>query len=505
MSSNDNAQALVDVPNDLRVVLSESLGVSPAEPTRAAGGDGTIAYQFRQLLSMVPNRDDPEAFELALARNFTSLEDSDGFTRWVYGPGGIPATIDIGELTGGQGTFYLFVHGLIEECHELLARLEPMVEDTASAKAADDAIAVVDSLLAQFDAGAATPGGPFGILLDEIVMQLYGRNGPTTRDPSKIAGGVLEDLASRLYMKEDFIGDLADEANYTRFLSVLRNVEAICSAWTDGKDELAGTSGKSYFGPALYRLRLVLDTISTNVDDVFRQLDAVGIDVADRRLLRQPYGGVSVCFQDFMDDTKDYASRVARNLIDTAGKLGAVALYPQLRARALTLTGTFVKPDDFPPLYYTPLVGAVVASLARSLYVATDIVNELGAEPSIEQVTPYPGGLPRTEWGEPPKLPKPTPRPRAVSHVTISPTFSTVIIIESDRFGEKDLVEIYPTLDPKKPVKAVPYAPGETGYQYKVDVTKLPKPQTPTKYSVRWRQTTKDPWQVIGTPYELHP
>jgi len=286
---------------------------------------------------------------------------------------------------------------------------------------------------------------------------------------------------------------------------VLRNVEAVCRAWEEGKGELAGTSGKSYFGPALYRLRLVLDTISTNVDDVFRQLDAVGIDVADRRLLRQPYGGVSVCFQDFMEDTKDYASRVARNLIDTAGKLGAVALYPQLRARALTLTGTFVKPADFPPLYYTPLVGAVVASLARSLYVATDIVDELGAEPSIEQVTPYPGGLPRTEWGAPPKLPKPTPRRADLAEVSISLTHSGAVIIESERFGPKDAVQIYLIDDERKTKTAVAHPRGEKGHRYKADISKWPTPGSLTKYGVHWKPEAKGPWQKIGRPQELEP
>jgi hypothetical protein len=373
-------------------VVVEQVGAPPAAAPPAAAPP-VIARELRNILGFAPSPDDLEGLQRALARSFDTVVE-DGVTRVIYAPGRPGAPVEAVGLTGAQGSIYARARSALDDTLPILDQLEPMLEEIADDEAGEAMRAIVRSELTQIVDELGTEGGPNVPLIDGLWRQLVAAEPgePLVPDddqspkPNEIKGH-LGELRERFYYRRRYIANIADEENYTRFLTLVEHATSLHVSWLSHRRHFDGR--RAYFGPLLVHLRRSLQTASDNVDELLMALDAVDIGHAERQLMQVQYERKSVYLQATMDWIKRFVAEEAPTLIDAAGKDGAIALHPTLSAMA-EVVRKFIPPiPGFPTLYSkSPLVKAGVESLADGLDQAVEFVDDVRPAAVLSLLSP---------------------------------------------------------------------------------------------------------------------
>jgi hypothetical protein len=399
-------QRIADLPRTVRFVVTEAVGGAGAAAAPPAPTTPIVSRELRNILSFQPSIADLEGTQRALDRAFDRVVE-DGITKVVYAPGRPSAPVAGLEVTGAQGAIYQRARSALDEMLAALDELEPMLDEIADEEATTAIREIVRSELRQIVDELGAEGGPNVHLIDGLWAQLLGVEVGEVAppQPSRLSGSIGE-LRERFYLRRRYIDTIDDETNYTRFLALAEHAVSIYQSWTVHRDAFAGRGKTEYFGQVLVHLRRILQTISDDVDEAERALDGVNIGRSERQLQRVEYEGAPLYLQSTLDWIKRFVTEDALNLLDVAGKDGAIALYPTLWSMA-EAAEEFVPPvAGFPTLYDSPLVRASMGTLALALDEAVRIIDRVGPPPAVQKVlprrAPRPGAaLPPEEVVEP--------------------------------------------------------------------------------------------------------
>jgi hypothetical protein len=369
------------LPLNVPVVVTEQIGAAAGATASTTGApSAVIERQLRNILGWTPKPADTYGLVRALEKSFSAREDR-GVTRWYYTPRGTAIPLEAAEITGAQGSLYLRAKGAVDDMLTILDGLEPMREEAADEDAVEGIRTIVQYTLSQIVDEIGRDGGPTVPLVDSLFDQLLGTDETKTKEDE--VDGDVGRLRDRFYFDRDFISTLADETNFTKFLTLVDSAVSLRGSWIAQRDFFVGTSGKPFFGPQLSKLRRVLETIGQNAEEVFVALDTVGIDQTERESLVRD----SLFLQPTLDWVQGYVTEAAPRLVEQAGVDGAKSLLPNLAAMA-DAVDKFIPPvDAFPTLYNTPLVFATLQSLQRGLVEAAKIVEQLGVGPGAHAIT----------------------------------------------------------------------------------------------------------------------
>lgn len=371
------------LPLNVPVVVTEQIGAAAAPSTTDAGpASAVIERQLRNILGYTPKPGDTQGLVRALEKSFTPREEG-GFTRWYYTPRGTAIPIEAAEITGAQGSLFLRAKGAVDDMLALLEALEPMREEAADEDAVEAIRAIVGYTLSQIVDEIGREGGPTVALVDSLFIQLLGED-ETETDPDEVDGDIGR-LRDRFYFERRFISSLADETNFTKFLTFADHATSLRLSWVAQRPFFDGTNGAAapFFGPQLTKLRRILETLGQNVEEVFVALDSVGIDQNERDTLETD----NFFLQPTLDWVQAYVTETAPRLVDVAGIDGARSLLPNLVAMA-NAVDKFIPPvEEFPTLYNTPLVFATLQSLQRGLVEAAEIVEDIAPAPGAHVIT----------------------------------------------------------------------------------------------------------------------
>jgi hypothetical protein len=441
-SADPQDQVIADLPGRLPFIITQQLGGPSAAGAVQAPAAPAMDKYFREVLGWMPRveprEEDVQAFVNALSRHF-SVVTVEGVDKWVYTPygGAVPSERADLSITGAQASLYSRAASAEGEIQELLDSLYPLSE-IADKEQAEAVKAILSLLVKQLREALGAEGGPSALLVDGFWAQLLdvGIDDPPPDDPETVEG-VIGDLRERFYLTRDRINLPAEEENYTNYLSIFDYLVSLYVSWRIQRPFFTGEVGQPYFGTLLVYLRRALQVITENVDELVQRLDIADIGQAERQNMRvrlDPPQNTWLYLQATLDWIREYASETAPQLIETAGRDGAISTYPTLWNMAEAVEAFVGQPPGFPALYSDPLVQAAAASLATSLDDAVNLVAEIGPPQSVLEIMPRPEQAPSK--GLPPEQPRqPTPPkegPEVEVNLTFLPARSEKLVIQVD-------------------------------------------------------------------------
>jgi hypothetical protein len=376
------------VPNP---ILVEDLASLRPESAPGAGPAPTVERALREILGASTTPRDGAGFLAALERSFTITDpaslngraptgevlpvSTDGRV-WTWSPRGFALQADMGTLAGAQASIHRRAQQALEESLPLLDGLEPLIpyEDEEAVTAARG---VVRSELDRAVQELGREGGPSVGLVDQLLTSLVGlppAAPPAPRIAADAVGGHLGDLREHFGLTRDLINTIEEEQNYTNFLVLSDYVTSLWAEWSDQRGSFL-PGGPVFFGTQLVVISRELQVASESVREVYAALDTVLIGEGERAILTLQVGGANVLLGSLLDWADHFLSVDARELIETAGRQGALSLEAtlvELQAQVAAFqaaadpTGAGL-PANFPPLFANVVVQSTLTALGGSL------------------------------------------------------------------------------------------------------------------------------------------
>jgi hypothetical protein len=403
-------------------VLTEQVNVAGggrAAPPAAGSGGGSLSRlitdTLRDVLGWKPRADDTRGFVAALNQSFTGQE-AEGRTEYTWVPrsaGALARPADLGAVTGAQLSIYTRAKAALDQAYPLLDNLYPLRPDIL-AEDIDAIRAVVRTELGQLVDELGTVGGPRVSRVDELFGLLLGP--PPDTDPEDVQGqytdpesvkGQLSELRDRLGLERTRVNTIADEQNFTNFLILVDYVNTLNQSWqTERKYFTRGADGggEPFLGTQLVLMAQGLAAAAEAVQDVGFTLESVFLGPSMQQTLQLKFagelGGVPGVPGDdpparlprntppmFVSELLGWAdvwlTREARELIDSSGKDGVIAIFPtanrlrKLVRAALVRPGGLQKPEDLPAGYSSPRVQRAIQELASQLDEVARLAGEI--------------------------------------------------------------------------------------------------------------------------------
>jgi hypothetical protein len=396
------------VPNP---ILVEDLASLRPEAAPGAGPAPTVERALREILGASTTPRDGAGFLVALERSFTITDPaslngrppdgevlplaSDGRV-WTWSPRGYALQADMGALAGAQASIYRRAQQALEESLPLLEGLEPLIpyEDEEAVAATRG---VVRSELSRVVQELGREGGPSVGLVDQLLTSLVGQPPPAPpapRIPADAVGGHLGDLRDHFGLNRALINTIEEEQNYTNFLVLSDYVTSLWAEWSDQRGSFL-PGGPVFFGTQLVVISRELQVASESVREVYAALDTVLIGEGERATLTLQVGGANVLLGSLLEWADHFLSVDARELIESAGRQGALSLEATLAAlqaqvaafqAAADPTGVGL-PANFPPLFANVVVHSTLTALGGSL---TNLLGLIGALRPPQPVIGFP-------------------------------------------------------------------------------------------------------------------
>jgi hypothetical protein len=327
------------VPNP---ILVEDLASLRPDGAPGAGPAPTVERAMREVLGASISPHDGQAFVAALERSFTIADPAamngraptgtvlpatgDGRV-WTWSPRGFALQADMGALAGAQASLYRRAQQALEESLPLLKGLTPLIpyDDEEAATAARE---VVRSELERVVEELAREGGPSVGLVDQLLTSLVGQ-APAPNSQRIVAdavGGHLGDLRERFGLDRQLVNTIDEEQNFTNFLVLADYITGLWADWGNERGAFTGAGGPPFFGTQLVLISRELQVAAESVREVYAALDAVLIGESERATLRRRVGTADVYLGSLLEWTDRFLSVDARQLIETAGRSGALSL-----------------------------------------------------------------------------------------------------------------------------------------------------------------------------------
>jgi hypothetical protein len=398
------------VPNP---ILVEDLASLRPDAAPGAGPAPTVERALREILGAATTPRDGVGFLTALERSFTVTDPASVNGRapagevlpittdgrvWTWSPRGFALQADMGALAGAQASIYRRAQQALEESLPLLEGLEPLIsyEDEEVVTAARG---VVRSELERVVQELGREGGPSVGLVDQLLTSLVGQPPPPTppsapRISADAVGGHLGDLRERFGLNRALINTIEEEQNYTNFLVLADYVTSLWAEWSDQRGSFL-PGGPVFFGTQIVLISRELQVASESVREVYAALDGVLIGEGERAILTLQVGGANVLLGSLLDWADHFLTVDARELIESAGKQGALSLEATLVAlqaqvvafQAAADPSGIGLPANFPPLFANVVVHSTLTALAGSL---TNLVALVGGLRPPQPVVGFP-------------------------------------------------------------------------------------------------------------------
>jgi hypothetical protein len=366
--------------SDSPIQIVEDIASLRPEYAPGAGPAPTVERALREVLGRSISPSDPAAFLSALERSFTRVRGLTPDTgRWDWTPRGSSLQVDLGALTGGQASLYRRAQRALEEAIPLIAGLEPMIPyDDEEAVAASRE--VVRSELQRIVEEIGSEGGPSVGLVNQLFEALVGAApGTVPRPDAEHVGGHLGRMRESFGLNRQLVNTVAEEQNFTNFIVLADYVVELWSEWGSFV-----ASDDVFFGTQLVLIARQLEVSTESIHEVDAALDAVLIGPGERQTLRVPVGDSDAYLGAVLEWADHFLAVDARELIDTAGKDGALSLVPTLRTLSeqigafadVAASGTL--PAGFPTLFRNVVVESTLRSLSGSLDRLLELIGALG-------------------------------------------------------------------------------------------------------------------------------
>jgi hypothetical protein len=462
----DPDQQIADLPGKLPFVIAQLLGGAGGAGIAGAPAAASPAMDryFREVLGFMvrdpsaPGALDVDAFVSALDRHYKEVT-VEGTTEYQFTPygGALPTERATLMITGAQASLYSRAAQAETAIQSMLDALFPLSE-IADKEQAAASNAILASLVHQLVQELGAEGGPSALLIDAYFADLLDASvGDAPPDDPDTVTGAIGDLRDRYYLTRDRINVPAEEENYTKYLSVFDYLVSLYASWRVQRPFFTGETGQPYFGTLLVYLRRGLEVVVENGAELILRLDMADIGSAERKNLRVkkgPPANTWLYLQATLDSIREYASETAPNLIETAGRDGAISTYSTLWNMADDVEAFVGQPAGFPALYSDPLIQAAAASLATSLDEVVELVAELGPRQSLLEIMPRRQPSPaETRPPEQPRTPTPPSATRPIDvNVNVVPARSERLIMLLDRGQRGDqLILVRSGEDPADP------------------------------------------------------
>jgi hypothetical protein len=389
-------------------VLTEQVNVTGAggaatptgTPTGTGGGSLSrlITGTLRDVLGWKPRADDTRGFVAALNQSFAGTE-VEGRTEYAWVPrssGALARPADLGAVTGAQLSIYTRARAALDQAFPLLDGLYPLRPDIL-AEDIDAIRAVVHTELGQLVDELGTVGGPRVARVDELFDLLLGNASDPQRDtdPEHVQGQ-LKELRDRLGLERTRVNTIADEQDFTNFLILVDYVNTLNQSWrTERRYFTRGAGGgEPFLGTQLVLMAQGLAAAAEAVQDVTFTLESVFLGQPMQQTLSlsfdgplnsvppvpgddppEPLTGTPPMFVSELLGWADvWLTREARELIDSSGKDGVIALFPTanrlrklVRAALVKSRGGLQDPAGLPVGYASPRVQRAIQELATQL------------------------------------------------------------------------------------------------------------------------------------------
>jgi hypothetical protein len=407
-------------------VLTEQVNVAgsggtatPVSAPPCGGGSGSLARlvsgTLRDVLGWKPPADDTgsidtRAFVSALSQSFAGKE-VEGRTEYSWVPrsaGALARPADLGAVTGAQLSIYTRARAALDQAGPLLDGLYPLRPDIVPEDV--EAIrAVVRAELGQVVDELGTVGGPRVARVDELFNLLLlddpakpntDSSQPCFPDPENVQGQ-LKELRERLGLERTRVNTIADEQNYTNFLILVDYVNTLNQSWLTERKYFTRdpdpNAAEPYLGTQLVLLAQDLAAAAEAVQDVKFTLESVFLGPSIQQTLKLtfthpeyltgvpgvpgdeqpavlPNDTPSMFVSELLGWADVWLTREARDLIDSSGKDGVIAIFPTanllrklVRAALIQSGGGEQDPATLPPGYKSPRVQRAILELANQL------------------------------------------------------------------------------------------------------------------------------------------
>jgi hypothetical protein len=384
-------------------VLTEQINVAGGAST--AGGNGgaggtslsrLITGTLRDVLGWKPQASDTRGFVAALNQSFAGQE-VEGRIDYSWVPrssGALARPADLGAVTGAQLSIYTRAKVALDQSLPLLDGLYPLRPDIV-AEDVDAIRAIVRTEFGLVVDELGTVGGPRVSRVDELFSLLRG-DGPITDAES--VQGQLQELRERLGLERTRVNTIADEQNFSNFLILVDYVNTLYQSWqTERQFFTRGAGGaEPFLGTQLVLVAQGLAAAAEAVQDVQFTLESVFLGPAMQQTLSlsfaNPLGltiqvGVDgdnppadlpantppMFVSELLGWADAWLTREARDLIDSSGKDGVIAIFPTANRLRKLVRAALVMPNGLqvatklPAGYSSPRVQRAVLELATQL------------------------------------------------------------------------------------------------------------------------------------------
>ncbi|MGY1665509.1 hypothetical protein [Geodermatophilus sp. SYSU D00696] len=228
-----------------------------------------------------------------------------------------------GGVVGAQASLHVRATESLSRSVGLLRDLAPLLETT------DDEVcaalkSVIETEFRELVEELGRLGGPRVPRVDQLWRVLLGYESTAVTDPDLVEGrlGELrEELGLRQAGSDDRVNNAAEEQQLTSFRIIVDDLVSLRTSWDRDKRFFGGGDDNPFLGLQLVRLERQLSVVAGSVDELRAALDAVLIDVDERRTFRIPISGGSIILEDLLDWAVDLATQEGPHLIRGGGRL----------------------------------------------------------------------------------------------------------------------------------------------------------------------------------------
>ncbi|AUT00240.1 hypothetical protein CLI64_07510 [Nostoc sp. CENA543] len=271
---NGNRKVTIDVLPTAKQVSDVSVrqGANSIEPQNGTLQE-IVNSAIGEVLGRNINANDPKTVLTSLKQSFAP-QDSNGRTTYVWNPYTYAVQTERGgALTGAQASLYHRAKAALESILPLLNGLMPL-NPAADIQNMEAVRSIVRTEISELVNEIRLEGGPRILKVDNLFALLLGA------DLSGAEVGQLKNMANIFGFERNFINTVAEEQNYTNYLTILDYVISLNQSWARYKQE---TRDEKYLGTQLVKLSRALCVVAESVNEVYRIMDSVFLGFAERQ------------------------------------------------------------------------------------------------------------------------------------------------------------------------------------------------------------------------------
>lgn len=350
------------------------------QPTpRDAGGGGvrraseietTVSDALRAVLGKAVRRNDGRALQGALDHVF-KFDIVEGHREVRFQPPTYTVTTDLGtELSGPQKSLYTFIESTGRELRQRIDALRPLKVASDSERTEPDRV----GWLIELEGLIATIRNSIN-LRPLLVDGAFERLDAYRRDAKRSFGFRKSNLKRN-------IQSIDDEQVFTEYLNAKQFQAAMQTAWTNFKatqglpdapplEIYEPEATPLLIGVSMAQLEELLDVVYESVDEVYIDLDALGIGEEERRVVTlvlktAPFVNQKITVAELFDWVASFSKEKAPRILNDGGRSSLRVLYAEAK-RLADLVAAVPSADKQPLPLQHPRVLTSIEALNRQL------------------------------------------------------------------------------------------------------------------------------------------